>query len=84
MYTWPAEVRAFSRPTHFLRESPGAVLFNFSSASYYQATFMVIQVVKEDCNFAAKALLTISMVITFARGGRNPGRNPLYGDPLIL
>ena len=53
-------------------------------ASYYQATFMVIEVVKEDCNFAAKALLTISMVITFARGGRNPGRNPLHGDPLIL
>ena len=36
-----------------------SVLFNFSSASFYQATLLVIQVIKEDCNFGTKAFLVI-------------------------
>ena len=40
-----------------LQSSKCSVLFNFSSASFYQATLMVIQVVKEDCNSGTKAFL---------------------------
>ena len=40
-----------------LQSSNCSVLFNFSSASFYQASLTVIQVVKEDCNFGTKAFL---------------------------
>ena len=63
-----------------LQSSNCSVLFNFSSASFYQATLMVIQVVKEDCNFGTKAFL-----VSCFYGHRFctrcfSWRNPLHGD----
>ena len=50
-------VSCFQLASQSRSSSNCSVLFNFRSASFYQATLMVIQVVKEDCNFGTKAFL---------------------------